>query len=142
MNVFESCHRRYRRQSDLDRHVSTCEGKSEDVSSVNRAMKFAHELIGNNEVLTYKHGRTHTHLKDVTVEQRAIEYMSVTSGWARGAKQGKRLKEIVYIFFDDIRTMWNRGNTAKGRKMSAAQMYRALDTKYPGRYDLPTEQHI
>lgn len=46
------------------------------------------------------------------------------------------------MFMGDIEKWFEDGNHDKGKKISGAQIKGALNLKYPGRYDLPTEQHV
>ena len=65
------------------------------------------------------------------------------SGWARRPKNGHMYgAKHISRYRSEIADMFERGLTNSSEKCSAAVMWEELLTKYPGRYDLPSEQEI
>lgn len=124
-------------------HVEKCYREPFNGRSLDCAVKLAYPMIYvDKTVETYKRYERNPLTKDIDIIPDEY-YRIVRRWWVKEPKVGSSLCEsYIDEFRAQVKVCFDIGSARPGKKISATRMLHLLQSKYPMRYDLSTENQI
>ena len=137
------CGKLYKLNKAFQEHMSVCQKPQLSQSVRDRAIRMALLMIGTHNAPIYTTKGKHPAVLLNNISDTTKISAAQRIGWANRPGYGNTLgKNTIERFVVDLKGWFEEGRLDKEKKMSASRMRERLQNKYPGRYDIPSEQSI